>query len=174
MGPFEVLDEVGLDVAQKVAGVLGAAFPERMTPAPALDRLVAAGRLGRKSGAGFYRHRGGKPQLDPQLRARIGLDRQPRVGNANALAERMVLAMINEGARCLEDRVVDHADQVDLAMIFGAGFPPFRGGPMRYADSLGLRQVETRIRALFAEKGRRYEPAVPLTRLAQGDGRFTV
>ncbi len=173
MGPFEVLDEVGLDVAQKVAGVLHAAFPGRMSPAPALDRLVAAGRLGRKSGGGFYRRRGARREPDPRVPGWIGLERRPRTASGEALAGRMVLAMINEGARCVEDGVVDHADAVDVAMIFGAGFPPFRGGPMRYADGIGLRQVESRIGALRAEKGERFAPAPLLVRLAAEGGSFT-
>jgi 3-hydroxyacyl-CoA dehydrogenase/enoyl-CoA hydratase/3-hydroxybutyryl-CoA epimerase len=173
MGPFEVLDEVGLDVAQKVAGVLTAAFPDRMSPAPALDRLVAAGRLGRKSGTGFYRHAGGRRTPDPRLAEILGLRRQPRAGNPAMLSERMVLAMVNEGARVLDDDVVDSAEAIDLAMIFGAGFPPFRGGPMRWADSIGLKQVEARIGALRAEKGERFAPAPRLTELARADGSFT-
>jgi 3-hydroxyacyl-CoA dehydrogenase/enoyl-CoA hydratase/3-hydroxybutyryl-CoA epimerase len=170
MGPFEVLDEVGLDVAQKVAGVLTAAFPDRMSAAPALDKLVAAGRLGKKSGGGFYRERGGRREPDPRLAELIGLARRPRAGQPDHLSERMVLAMINEGARCLEDGVVDTADTIDVAMIFGAGFPPFRGGPMRHADTVGLRQIEARIGALRAEKGERFAPAKLLTLLA-GEGR---
>jgi len=173
MGPFEVLDEVGLDVAQKVAGVLTAAFPDRMSPAPALDRLVAAGRLGRKSGAGFYRQGGARRTPDPRLGEMIGLKRQPRAGNPALLSERMALAIVNEGARCLDDGVVDSADAIDLAMIFGAGFPPFRGGPMRWADSIGLKQVEARIGALRAEKGERFAPAPRLIALAKAGGSFT-
>jgi 3-hydroxyacyl-CoA dehydrogenase / enoyl-CoA hydratase / 3-hydroxybutyryl-CoA epimerase len=173
MGPFEVLDEVGLDVAQKVAAVLTAAFPDRMSPSPALDKLVAAGALGKKSGSGFYRSKGGRREPDPELAVRIGLTRRPRQGQPDVLAERMVLAMINEGARCLEDGIVEDADSIDVAMIFGAGFPPFRGGPMRHADTVGLRQVEARIGALRAEKGERFAPSALLGRLAAQDGRFT-
>ena len=76
MGPFEVVDEVGVDVANKASAVLSRAFPERMTPAPALEKLLAAGRLGRKSGRGFYLHRGRKRTRDPQLRAVLGLQRE--------------------------------------------------------------------------------------------------
>ena len=170
MGPFEVLDEVGLDVAQKVAAVLTAAFPDRMSPAPALDRLVAAGRLGRKSGAGFYRHAGGRRAPEPRLAELLGLRRQPRAGNPAMLGERMALAMVNEGALALDDGVVDSADAIDVAMIFGAGFPPFRGGPMRWADSIGLKQVEARIGALRAEKGERFAPAPRLVQLAAREG----
>jgi 3-hydroxyacyl-CoA dehydrogenase len=89
------------------------------------------------------------------------------------IAERMALAIVNEGARCLEDGVVEDADRLDLAMIFGAGFPPFRGGPMRYADTLGLPNVVSRLNALRAEKGERYAPARLLMKLAADGKNFT-
>ena len=173
MGPFEVLDEVGLDVAQKVAGVLGRAFPERVAPAVLLDKVVAAGRLGKKNGVGFYRHRGRERQPDPALRALLRLRRPRKSPNLDALAERMVLVMINEAARCLEEGVVADAGWLDLAMILGSGFPPFRGGPLRHADSLGLSRVESRLIALKAEKGDRFRPAPLLARLAAQGGTFT-
>jgi len=173
MGPFEVLDEVGLDVALKVAGVLSKAFPDRMTPAAALDKLVATGRLGRKSGVGFYRHRGRKRERDPQLRTLLGLEPARRGAMPDLLSERMALAMVNEAARCLEDGVARTAGEIDLAMVFGAGFPPFRGGPLRHADTLGLPNVHGRLIALHAEKGTRYAPCALLARLAQEGGTFT-
>jgi len=173
MGPFEVLDEVGLDVAHKVAGVLGAAFPDRMTPAPALDRLIAAGRLGKKNGLGFYRYPNGKREDEPHMAQLLALTRKPRAGMPEVIAERMALAIVNEGARCLEDGVVEDADRLDLAMVFGTGFPPFRGGPMRYADTLGLPNVVSRLNALRAEKGERYAPARLLAQLAGRGGNFT-
>jgi 3-hydroxyacyl-CoA dehydrogenase / enoyl-CoA hydratase / 3-hydroxybutyryl-CoA epimerase len=172
MGPFEVLDEVGLDVALKVAGVLGRAFPDRMPAASALEKLVAAGRLGRKTGAGFYRHRGRRRTPDPALRTLLDLQRARRAPGGD-LAERMVLAMINESARCLEEQVVADAGAIDLAMVFGAGFPPFRGGVLRHADQMGLARVESRLIALRAEKGERFKPADLLSRLAASGGTFT-
>lgn len=173
MGPFEVLDEVGLDVALKVAGILGKAFPDRMTAAPALEKLVAAGRLGKKNGLGFYRHRGRKREWDPRVGDLLGLSRRRTPHSMDALSERMVLATIAESVRCLEEGVVDSADMLDLAMIFGAGFPPFRGGPLRHADSLGLPRVEGRLTALRAERGERFQPSPLLSRLAASGGRFT-
>jgi 3-hydroxyacyl-CoA dehydrogenase/enoyl-CoA hydratase/3-hydroxybutyryl-CoA epimerase len=173
MGPFEVVDEVGIDVARKVAEVLSKAFPERMTPSPALEKLLAEGRLGRKTGRGFYLHRGKRREPDASLRTLFGVERERKATHPELLSERMVLAMVNEGARCLEEGVVADAGMIDLAMIFGAGFPPFRGGPLRHADSFGLRDVEARLKALAAEKGPRFEPAKLLSKLAATDGTFT-
>jgi 3-hydroxyacyl-CoA dehydrogenase/enoyl-CoA hydratase/3-hydroxybutyryl-CoA epimerase len=85
----------------------------------------------------------------------------------------MALAMVNEGARCVEEGIVADAGQVDVAMIFGAGFPPFRGGVLRYADALGAQHVVSRLRALRAEKGGRFEPCALLVKLAESGGSFT-
>ncbi len=173
MGPFEVVDEVGLDVAQKVAGVLSRAFPERMSGSPALDKMVAAGRLGRKSGLGFYRHRGRQRTPDTGLRQLLGLTRQRKPPSLEALSERLVLVMINEAALCLEGGVVADAGKLDLAMVFGAGFPPFRGGLLRHADTFGLQRAEQRLIALRAEKGDRFKPATMLSKLAAEGRTFT-
>jgi 3-hydroxyacyl-CoA dehydrogenase/enoyl-CoA hydratase/3-hydroxybutyryl-CoA epimerase len=173
MGPFEVVDEVGLDVAQKVAGVLSRAFPDRMTTAPGLEKLIAAGRLGRKTGAGFYRHRGRRREPDPTIRGLLGLTRRRRAATPDALSERLVLAMINEAALCLGEGVVADAGLLDLAMIMGAGFPPYRGGVLRYADTFGLPKAVTRLTALRAEKGDRFKPAPLLVTLAESGGSFT-
>ncbi len=173
MGPFEVVDEVGIDVANKVAGVLSKAFPGRMSPSPVLERMVAAGRLGKKNGRGFYLHRGKKREADPQLRGVLGLERERRSTRIDLLAERMVLAMLNESARCLEEGVVSDAGMLDLAMIFGTGFPPFRGGPLRHADTLGLPHVVSRLKALAAERGERFTPSALLAKLAAEGGTFT-
>lgn len=173
MGPFEVVDEVGLDVAHKVAAVLSRAFPDHMAPTPALEKLIAAGRLGRKSGLGFYRHRGRKRDVDPTVPALLGLARHRTAPSPEVLSERMVLTMVNEAARCLEENVAKDAGTVDLAMIFGTGFPPFRGGVLRYADTLGLPKVEARLTALRAAKGERFAPARLLTKLAAAGETFT-
>jgi 3-hydroxyacyl-CoA dehydrogenase/enoyl-CoA hydratase/3-hydroxybutyryl-CoA epimerase len=173
MGPFQVVDEVGLDVARKVAGVLSEAFPDRMTPSASLDKLIAAGSLGRKNGRGFYLYQGRKPKPDSRLAERLGLARERKAQNPDGLVERMVLAMVNEAARCMEEGVAADAGDIDLAMIFGTGFPPFRGGPLRYADSLGLPHVIARLNAHRAERGERFAPAKVLTRLADRGGSFT-
>jgi 3-hydroxyacyl-CoA dehydrogenase/enoyl-CoA hydratase/3-hydroxybutyryl-CoA epimerase len=173
MGPFEVVDEVGLDVAHKVAGVLAAAFPTRMQPSEALEKLIAAGRLGRKNGRGFYRHQGKRRSPDRSVRGLLGLGHVRRPQSVDALSERMVLAMINEAARCVEEGIVAGPDQVDLAMIFGAGFPPFRGGVLRHADTIGAPMLVDRLKALRAEKGARFEPCALLVAKAVNGEAFT-
>ena len=107
------------------------------------------------------------------MRELLGLTRVRSAPNPELLSDRMVLAMINESARCLEEKVVEDAGMIDLAMIFGAGFPPFRGGPLRHADGLGLARVESRLTALRAEKGERFAPAALLSRLATAGQTFT-
>jgi len=173
MGPFEVVDEVGLDVAQKVAGVLVAAFPERIQASPALAKLVGAGRLGRKNGRGFYRHQGRKRTPDRSVRGLLGMPHARRPQSVDTLAERMVLVMINEAARCVEEGIVAGPEQVDLAMVFGAGFPPYRGGVLRHADAAGLQKVVDRLRSLRAEKGPRFEPCALLVAKAEDGETFT-
>jgi 3-hydroxyacyl-CoA dehydrogenase / enoyl-CoA hydratase / 3-hydroxybutyryl-CoA epimerase len=173
MGPIELLDEIGLDVAQRAAGALSKAFPERAATVSALDTMVARGRLGRKNGLGFYRHRGRKHTPDPHVRSLLRLTRRRTAPTPDALSERMVLAMINEAALCLEQKVVPEAGWIDLAMILGAGFPPFRGGVLRYADTFGLAKAVTRLSALRAEKGDRFQPAPLLVSLAESGGTFT-
>ena len=144
-----------------------------MTPATSLEKLIAAGRLGKKSGLGFYRHAGRRREPDPSVTRLLGLKRGSRAPSRELLAERMVLAMINEASRCLEEKVVADAGAIDLAMIFGAGFPPFRGGVLRYADTFGLAKAEKRLIALRAEKGERFAPSALLSRLAADGGTFT-
>jgi len=173
MGPFQVMDEVGLDVVAAVAAILGRAFPERVAPAPQLEALVEAGLLGRKRGAGFYRHWRGRRTLDPLAARLLRPARERRPASLEVLAERMTLAMVNEAAHCLADGVVKDAGTLDLALLYGAGFPSFRGGPLRHADALGLAQVEARLTALRAEKGERFRPAPLIADLAARDGTFT-
>ncbi len=168
MGPLRLLDEIGLDVADKVSHILGAAFGDRVDPAGVLEAMVAGGRVGKKGGLGFYRYREGTGTPDPAVYPLA--DRPSRdviTAGPAAWRERMTLAMINEAARCLEEQVVESPAQVDLAMIMGTGFPPFRGGLMRYADTLGPTVVAERLRALAQVHGARFEPCALIVHMAQ-------
>lgn len=130
MGPLRLLDEVGLDVALHVARTLAAAFPDRMTVPPLIEAMVAKQMLGRKNGVGFYRYDGRKESPNPDaLALRHGHERLPE-----RLAERLAGMMSDEAQRCLDERVAENAEDVDLAMILGTGYPPFRGGPLRHRE----------------------------------------
>jgi 3-hydroxyacyl-CoA dehydrogenase/enoyl-CoA hydratase/3-hydroxybutyryl-CoA epimerase len=146
MGPVELADSVGLDVCQHVGRILAAAFGR---PAPAaLESLVAAGKLGRKSGEGLYVWRDGKPVKPPADRA---------AAPAN-LEDRLMLPLVNEAVAILRERVVGDEDLVDAGVIFGSGFAPFRGGPLRYARERGLKAVHARLEELETVHGSRFHP----------------
>lgn len=175
MGPIRLLDEVGLDIARHAAGTLHAAFGARMLPAPPLQSLANSGRLGKKNEKGFYRYEHGRDQgvdesVYQDLANAVPTERGRGPG-AEEIQRRLVLAMINEAARILADRVVKQAGEVDLAMIMGTGFPPFRGGLLRYADALGADRIAAQLGELSTRTGKRFEPAPLLTELAaQGKG----
>ncbi len=147
MGPIELADVVGLDVASHVGEIIAA---ELGRPAPDLTRLkqlVAAKKLGRKSGEGFYVWRDGKA-VKPTASAPAPQD----------LEDRLILAMVNESVACLRDGVVTEADLIDAAVIFGTGFAPFRGGPIAYARRRGTTQVVIRLKELATRHGSRFAP----------------
>jgi 3-hydroxyacyl-CoA dehydrogenase/enoyl-CoA hydratase/3-hydroxybutyryl-CoA epimerase len=167
MGPLRLLDEIGLDVADKVSHVLGAAFGDRVDPAGVLGAMVQGGRAGRKQGLGFYRYRAGETTPDPAVYPLADRpDRDVIQSGASAWVERMTLAMVNEAARCLEEGIVDTPADVDLAMVMGTGFPPFRGGLLRHADTLGALRVVERLSALERAYGLRFSPCELLRRMA--------
>lgn len=172
MGPMALLDEVGIDVAAKVAGILGEAFGDRMEKSAVVEKLYADGRHGKKNGKGLYLYAGGKRQgPDASVYRLLGI-RSPHPANASEVVERMVLAMVNEASRILDEKIVATPGELDLAMIMGTGFPPFRGGLLRYADALGLPYILARLDELSSRAGRRFLPAEPLERLAMNDGKF--
>jgi 3-hydroxyacyl-CoA dehydrogenase/enoyl-CoA hydratase/3-hydroxybutyryl-CoA epimerase len=149
MGPFRLLDEVGFDIARHAADSLFEAYGERMAPSDALARLSSEQRLGRKTGLGFYRHpRGGKPEVAGDLGSfRSG----SKTYGDDEIVDRLVLTMVNEAARCLEEEVVTGPRELDLATVMGTGFAPFRGGVWSYALGRGLRDVADRLEALAAD-----------------------
>jgi len=172
VGPITLLDEVGLDVAEKSSHVLHEAFGERLAPTDGMRRLVETGRLGRKTGRGFYRYVGGK---------RHGPDREvygliasgpTRDVPPEDIEARMVYALLNEAARAAEEGVVRSPRDGDIGAVFGIGYPAFRGGPLRYLDALGAAHVVERLERLEQRYGARFAPAPALRRLAESGGNF--
>jgi 3-hydroxyacyl-CoA dehydrogenase/enoyl-CoA hydratase/3-hydroxybutyryl-CoA epimerase len=156
MGPFELLDEVGLDIASHAAKSLHEGYGTRMQPVDVLTRLVNPKRLGKKSGLGFYEHpaRGKKrPAQD------LGSFQGPRTSTLTAAQafDACLFAFVTEALRCLEEGVVASARELDLAVVLGTGFAPFRGGPLHHVDALGASRVLRRLeelRAADAAEGR--------------------
>jgi len=173
MGPLRLADEVGLDVSAKVGAILHGAFGDRLRFPDWSERLGASReRLGVKSGGGFYRYRGRREQgVDPEIYRRLGLTPVRRgASDRETLAERLVLPMANEAARCLAEEIVAGPGPLDLAMIFGTGFPPFRGGLCRWADETGLDSLIRALERLASEVGERYLPAAALREAAARGG----
>jgi 3-hydroxyacyl-CoA dehydrogenase/enoyl-CoA hydratase/3-hydroxybutyryl-CoA epimerase len=169
MGPLELLDEVGLDVARKVSHVLRDAYGERMPSVALIDRLVAAGELGKKTDMGFYNYEKGRRQgVNGEIESS-----NPAEGplTATQIVDRLVDAMVNEAALALEERVVTRPQDVDLAMVFGTGFPPFRGGLLRYADTAGIGAIVERL-ARRQQEGALSGPSGSLQQMALSGGTF--
>ena len=163
MGPFRLLDEVGFDVARHAAHTMASAFGERMQPAAPMIALEKSERLGKKNERGFYTYENGKEkQRDDSIYAELGLPARTEM-DRTLIQDRAVLVMVNEAARVLEDGIVRSAGDVDLGMITGTGFPPFRGGLLRYADRRGLQAIVARLEHFQQQYGPRFEPA-PLLR----------
>jgi 3-hydroxyacyl-CoA dehydrogenase/enoyl-CoA hydratase/3-hydroxybutyryl-CoA epimerase len=172
MGPMALLDEVGIDVALHVARTLAASYSDRMTVPESLRKIAEAGSLGRKSGRGFYAHaKGRKPRINPDIAA-FARCKAASVISRHDLQQRMVLLMINEAARCLEEQVVTDPADVDFAMIMGTGFAPFRGGPLRCADTIGLPALVGAMDRFVESGAAHFAPCWLLRTMAAGGKKF--
>ncbi|HSP34832.1 MAG TPA: 3-hydroxyacyl-CoA dehydrogenase family protein, partial [Thermoanaerobaculia bacterium] len=172
MGPMALLDEVGIDVAAKVGDILAKSFADRMSArSRVVDVLYADGRYGKKNGKGLYLYENGKRKgPDGSVYKLLGVT--PHPADAKNVVERTILAMINEAAMILDEKIAGSAEELDLAMIMGTGFPPFRGGLLRYADTLGSQSIVNRLDDLSARLGPRFAATPPMRRLAMNDGKF--
>jgi 3-hydroxyacyl-CoA dehydrogenase/enoyl-CoA hydratase/3-hydroxybutyryl-CoA epimerase/enoyl-CoA isomerase len=182
MGPAYLLDVVGLDVACHASAVLAVGFPDRMKLdfASATEALFKAGRLGQKSAAGYYRYepdRRGKPKKMPDDEA-LALVAKTAKAKRKAddfsdeeISERMMIALCLEVVRCLEDAIVDSPEAADMSLIWGIGFPPFRGGALRYIDSVGAKEFIA-MSHKYSELGAAYTVPALLEKMANEQSSF--
>jgi 3-hydroxyacyl-CoA dehydrogenase/enoyl-CoA hydratase/3-hydroxybutyryl-CoA epimerase len=167
VGPMTLLDEVGIDVGAKVAKVLHHAFGDRMAVPEAMAKVLESGRLGRKNGKGFYTY--GDPKKKKAVDETVydvlpGGRKRKKIDRAE-IAERCVLQMVNESVLTLGEGILRSARDGDVGAVFGLGFPPFRGGPFRWADTEGTNRVLERMRRLEGRLGARFRPAPLLVEL---------
>ena len=163
MGPFTLVDNLGFDVCREVVNVLLHAYGSRMQPAAIWERLYALKRYGAKAGAGFYLYGERAGQPDPDLDRVIQELRARQKTPSEFSVNRVVLPMINEAIRCLEEHVCTAAD-VDLAVIAGLGFPQAKGGLLHYADDVGLDTVLAELERFATAFGERFWPSPLLKR----------
>ncbi len=175
LGPLHLLDEMGIDVASRVAQGLHAAFGARMTPPGALATLVADDRRGRRNSRGVYRYdaagREGKRGVDPGVYTLLGVEPRTRLP-VEEIQMRCAVAMVNEAIRCFGEGILRDPRDGDVGAIFGLGFPRFRGGPFRYVDTIGAADVLRRVQAYADRFGERWRPAPLLVQMARKGERF--
>jgi 3-hydroxyacyl-CoA dehydrogenase/enoyl-CoA hydratase/3-hydroxybutyryl-CoA epimerase len=169
MGPAELLDHIGIDIGCKVAHILEEAYGERMKVAPILERLKSKGFHGKKIALGLYRYKGKKARPNPGL----DLPKPTRTVSDDEVLKRLIYTMVNEASRCLEEKVVTEPGAVDIGMIMGTGFPPFRAGLLRYADHIGPKKIAEDLARFAASVDReRFAVAPLLARLAANGQTF--
>ncbi|GJG87148.1 fatty acid oxidation complex subunit alpha [Gemmatimonadetes bacterium T265] len=188
VGPFQLMDEVGFEVAARAGQVVADAFGARLTPAPALQRVLESGRAGRKGRQGFYRYdaNGRRAGVDASVYAiagvrplsgvALGTERvadgaPPSPYGAAPIVERTVYPMLDEAVRCLDDGVIGSPRDGDVGAVFGIGYPAFRGGPFRTLDALGPAAVVQALDALARLHSGRFAPGAGLTAMASEGGR---
>jgi 3-hydroxyacyl-CoA dehydrogenase/enoyl-CoA hydratase/3-hydroxybutyryl-CoA epimerase/3-hydroxyacyl-CoA dehydrogenase/enoyl-CoA hydratase/3-hydroxybutyryl-CoA epimerase/enoyl-CoA isomerase len=167
VGPITLNDVVGMDTSLYAGRVIRAAFPDRTVATRILDELVSAGRLGQKSGAGFYSYaKGPRGVDDPAFTAILEKVRKgQRDIGAEEMTERMFLPMLTEASRVLTEGIVREPGDVDMGLILGIGFPPFRGGILRWADGLGMAKVLELLKK-YDHLGARFQPTEQMRKLA--------
>jgi len=180
MGPFAVTDLVGLDVGQLIRKRQRLKLPQGARFSAIEDAIVATGRLGQKSGGGWYSYganaRSGTP--DPEMLALIDRYRKergftPRTIGADEIIARCIYSVINEGAKELEEGIAIRSSDIDVAAVYGYGFPAWRGGPMQYADEIGLATVAKTVERFHDSQGYWWQPSKLLLDLARAGRKFS-
>ncbi|MFQ3209905.1 MAG: 3-hydroxyacyl-CoA dehydrogenase/enoyl-CoA hydratase/3-hydroxybutyryl-CoA epimerase [Alteromonadaceae bacterium] len=184
VGPMQLLDEVGIDVGAKIGPILQADLGDRFSPPPAFDKLLADGRLGKKVGKGFYQYqknsfaktiqntlkgiKSGQKQIDETIYDLLSIKPMGSL-SAVEISKRCTYMMLNEAARCVDEGIVRNARDGDIGAIFGIGFPPFLGGPLRYIDNIGAKSVVAQLSQWAEQHGERYTPCQALVTMAEHD-----
>jgi len=176
VGPVQLLDEVGIDVGTKIGPILVEAFGDRFAAPSGFDAVLQDDRKGRKNGKGFYLYgqkgRGAKKkQVDPSVYRLLNVTPKAQQ-SGEEIAQRCVMLMLNEAVRCLDENAIRSARDGDLGAVFGIGFPPFRGGPFRYIDTLGAATVVKTLEQLAQRYGEHFTPCDALVRRAEQGERF--
>jgi 3-hydroxyacyl-CoA dehydrogenase/enoyl-CoA hydratase/3-hydroxybutyryl-CoA epimerase len=176
MGPLRLIDEIGVDITVDIAVTLEKAFGERDATPAILQKMRAAGMLGRKTGSGFYKYEGKEQSPNESIEAWRGGDSSdaqpgsppPAAMEPDDLALRLIFLMVNEAARCLEEKVVASPEDADYGMILGTGFAPLRGGPLRFADHFGIAKLVE----IGERLGGKFEPCDLLRQHAEKGTKF--
>ena len=168
MGPLRLIDEIGIDVTLDIAATLEKAYGRRDRAPEILQRMRESKLLGRKSGAGFYKYEGKQQSPNESL---VQWRRAGLAGNDVDLANRLIFLMVNEAARCIEEKVVEAPEDADYGMILGTGFAPHRGGPLRFAEHFGLKKIVDEMNRL-AQRDDRFEPCDILKKHASDGTKF--
>jgi 3-hydroxyacyl-CoA dehydrogenase/enoyl-CoA hydratase/3-hydroxybutyryl-CoA epimerase len=174
VGPIVLLDEVGIDVGEKVGRILQKAFGDRVAPPDGMQKLVEDERLGRKNKKGFYRYDDegkGSKRVDTSVYGVLGVSPTKELPG-DEIAWRCTLQMVNEAVRCFEEGILRSARDGDIGAIFGLGFPPFLGGPFQLVDSLGVSEVVRRLQELEKAHGLRFQPSPLLVSMAEAKQTF--
>jgi 3-hydroxyacyl-CoA dehydrogenase len=174
MGPITLFDVVGLDTALHADKVMYEAYPDRVVASELLTAIFKAGRLGQKSGGGFFDYGGKKNKAKPSPEADAIIEerrRDHREFNKQELTDRMFLPMLVEATRVLEDGLVRNVRDVDLGLVFGIGFPPFKGGLLFWADTLGAAKIVEMLKP-YESIGRRFHPTEMLLDMAKTGRKF--
>ena len=166
MGPFVLVDTIGLDICHEVVGVLLEEYGNRMKPASLWEEIYKLGRYGVKSGAGFYNY--GQEAKDDKAVVEILNQTGAKRGATKApfSPERLLLAMINEAALCIQEKIASPSD-IDMALLAGIGFPQSKGGLLQYADEMGIDAALTKLNSLYRVYGERFFPAPLLKRMVR-------
>ena len=170
MGPLRLIDEIGIDITVDIADTLEKAYGARDSAPGILRKMYEAKMLGRKSGGGFYKYEG-KQKTPNEASQEWRVESSENVA-ADDITNRVTFLMVNEAARCLEEKVVASPEDADYGMILGTGFPVFRGGPLRYAESYGLKQLVTDMDDIRARADEKFTPCDLLRKHSQDGTTF--